>query len=269
MDKAPTPSLLEHIGRKRGLTVLLWCIAAVLALLLAAPGHAQGIVVETSFETIDGSDWGDDPVELTYSDADDAGSSLAEGNQRFAEVDLSDVRPSRRAIASYGPFHVIDGATVEMIGTVDSASPAAFARMLAAHPGLNRLVMRECPGSIDEHANLQLARAVRRAGMATHVPRGGSIRSGAVELWLAGARRSAETGAEFGVHSWRDEDGREARDYAVADPVHGEYLNFYREMGMDDGAARRFYALTNSVGFDDLRLLGAQDMARLGLITAG
>jgi hypothetical protein len=149
---------------------------------------------------------------------------------------------------------------------VDSDTPAEFAAMLAAHPGIARLVMRECPGSIDEHANLALARAVRRAGLETHVPRGGSVRSGAVELWLAGVRRTADEGAEFGVHSWRDEDGREARDYAASDPVHGEYLGFYREMGIDDGAASRFYALTNSVGFDDLRLLGARDMAQLGLL---
>jgi hypothetical protein len=88
-------------------------------------------------------------------------------------------------------------------------------------------------------------------------------------LWLAGVTRTAEPGAEFGVHSWRDEDGREARDYAASDPVHGEYLGFYREMGIDDAAAQRFYALTNSVGFDELRLLGVADMARLGLLAAG
>lgn len=261
MDKPPAPSLLQHVARHRGMTALLWCVAAVLALMLfAGPVHAQSIVIET----VVSDEWTDDPVELTYSE--EADDSATMGAQRYAEFDYDAPAAPVRALAHYGPFRVIDGRTVEMAGTVDSDTPAAFRAMLAAHPAINRIVMRECPGSVDEHANLALARAVRRAGIATHVPRGGSVRSGAVELWLAGARRSADEGAEFGVHSWRDEDGREARDYAASDPVHGEYLRFYREMGIDDAAAQRFYALTNSVGFDDLRLLGTRDMAALGLL---
>jgi hypothetical protein len=122
--------------------------------------------------------------------------------------------------------------------------------------------MVDCPGSLDEEANLILARAIRRAGMETVVPRGGSIRSGAVELWLAGTRRSAAPDAEFGVHSWADEYGREANDYPANDPVHAEYLGYYREMGMDGAKAREFYALTNSTPFDDVRYLTRDDMAR-------
>jgi hypothetical protein len=263
MNRSPSPSLLQQIGRNRRLTVALWCVAAVLALLLFAPPlHAQQIIVEEMVET-------DAPVELSWSDSDGDDVSFADGNQRYAAADVSAVTTSRPALARFGPFHVVDGRTVEMIGTVDSDTPAAFAALLRAHPGLARLVMVECPGSVDEAANLTLARAVRRAGLSTHVPANGSVRSGAVELWLAGATRTAAEGAEFGVHSWRDEDGREARDYATSDPVHAEYLGFYREMGLDDGAAQRFYALTNSVGFDDMRVLSVRDMAQLGLVDAG
>ena len=187
--------------------------------------------------------------------------------RRLAEVALvaDAITPSRAALASYGPFHLVSADTVEMIGTVDSATPRQFAALLAAHPAVRRLVMVDCPGSVDEAANHVLARAVRRAGLETMVPDGGSVRSGAVDLFLAGVRRRAALSAEFGVHSWRDEDGYEARDFPADDPVHAEYLGYYREMGMDDAAARRFYALTNSVGFDDVRYLGARDMARLGL----
>src|SRR3546814_14361618 len=81
--------------------------------------------------------------------------------------------------------------------------------MRAAFPGLRRLEMVDCPGSLDEEANLILARAIRRAGMETVVPAGGSIRSGAVELWLAGVTRRAAPDAALGVHSWADESGRE------------------------------------------------------------
>src|SRR3546814_4996829 len=132
--------------------------------------------------------------------------------------------------------------------------------------------MIDCPGSLDEEASLILARAIRRAGLETIVPSGGSVRSGAVELWLAGAVRRAAPDAEFGVHSWADEYGREANDYPADDPVHAEYLSYYREMGMDDAKARAFYALTNATPFDDVRYLTRDDMARfvaLNLAAAG
>ena len=77
---------------------------------------------------------------------------------------------------------------------------------------------------------------IHRAGIATDVPPGGSVRSGAVELFLAGAQRRAAPSAEFAVHSWRDADGLEARDFPASDPVNRAYLDYYREMGLSDGA---------------------------------
>lgn len=166
------------------------------------------------------------------------------------------------AKARFGPFAVIDATTVRMAGDVTSATPRQFAAMMAAYPTLKRIEMIDCPGSLDEEANLILARAIRRAAMETVVPSGGSVRSGAVELWLAGSTRRAAPDAEFGVHSWADEYGREANDYPANDPVHAEYLGYYREMGMDDTKARAFYALTNSTPFDDVHYLTRDDMAR-------
>jgi hypothetical protein len=162
----------------------------------------------------------------------------------------------------FGPFTVIDGTTARMAGSVTSATPQQFAAMRAVYPALKRLDLVDCPGSLDEEANLALARAIRRAGMSTHVPAGGSVRSGAVELFLAGVTRSAHPSAEFGVHSWRDEDGLEADDFPANHPVHAEYLDYYREMGMDDAHARAFYAMTNATGFDAVRYLTKADMAR-------
>src|SRR3546814_13987224 len=121
--------------------------------------------------------------------------------------------------------------------------------------------MLDFPGSLDEEANLALARASRRAGLETLVPSGGSVRSGAVELWLAGAVRRAAPDAEFGVHSWVDEYGREANDYPADDPVHAEYLDYSREIGLDDARARAFSALTNNTPFADDRTLPPADMA--------
>ena len=170
------------------------------------------------------------------------------------------------ALGEYGPFRVVAPHVVEMTGTVDSYTPALFRKMLQRHPGIKRIEMLDCDGSVDEEANLNLARMIRRAGINTHVPANGSIRSGAVELFLAGVKHTADDGAEFVVHSWMDEDGREANDYPAHDPVHAEYLGYYAEMGVPAEKARGFYALTNSVPFSGQLKLSRNDLVQYQLL---
>ena len=250
-------------------------VAALAALLAFAPAHAQQLVtiVTTTVSWTYEENVEDDGILLDETDALLGDEGLGDGalgdgalaadpgaTRRYAPA--ATLATLGHAGARFGPFAVIDSRTVRMAGDVTAATPRQFAAMLAAFPGLTRIEMIDCPGSLDEEANLALARAIRRAGLETVVPSGGSVRSGAVELWLAGTRRSAAPDAEFGVHSWMDEYGRQAGDYPADDPVHAEYLGLYREMGMDDAKARAFYALTNSTPFDDVRYLTRGDMAR-------
>ena len=256
-------------------------VALFAALLVFAPvqARAQQLVTITTTVTTTETWVDDDAPDAGDADADEA-DAVAVDDDTAALLDdaavagAADLGATRRyapgaglatrgpAEARFGPFAVVDGTTARMSGDVDDATPRQFAAMLAAFPGVKRLEMIDCPGSLDEEANLILARAIRRAGLETVVPSGGSVRSGAVELWLAGSTRRAAPDAEFGVHSWADEYGREAKDYPASDPVHAEYIGLYREMGMDDAHARAFYALTNATPFDQVRYLTRDDMAR-------
>ncbi|MFN4020289.1 MAG: hypothetical protein ACK4IC_07220 [Erythrobacter sp.] len=165
-------------------------------------------------------------------------------------------------IAQFGPFRVLDDARAALVAGTDAASPAAFAAMLAAYPGIKLIEFRDAPGTSNDIANLRLGRMIRAAGLATHVPAGGSARSGAVELFLAGTRRSMDPGALFAVHSWRDEQGREPGDFAEDAPENRLYLDYYAEMGMNRAQARAFYAMTNSVPHDSALWLRGSEMAR-------
>lgn len=167
-----------------------------------------------------------------------------------------------QGIARFGPFRVLDGKTAAMIDVTDEKSPAQFAAMLAAYPGIATLEMLECPGTFDDGANLKLGRMIRARGLATWVPPGGSVRSGAVELFLAGAKRIADPGAEFAVHAWEDEDGRQPGDFAADAPVNRAYLDYYREMGMSAIEAKAFYDMTNAVPNKDARWLNASEMGQ-------
>ncbi|MEN7538345.1 alpha/beta hydrolase [Aurantiacibacter flavus] len=166
------------------------------------------------------------------------------------------------AVASYGPFRVIDEHTAALVGTTDSRSPAQLAAMLAAWPQIERLDFVEAPGTVDDLANLKMGRLLRARGISTSVSSGGSVRSGAVELFLAGARRTIAPGAEFAVHGWLDYDGRGAEDYPPGSPEHQRYLDYYTDMGMTREEASRFYAMTNSVPFEDALWLDGVEMAR-------
>ena len=178
-----------------------------------------------------------------------------------ASVDRS-FRDYRRGIARFGPFMVLDAQRVALVGETGRETPADFAAMRRAFPQLSQIDMVECPGTRDDKANMELGRMIRAAGIVTHVPPIGSVRSGAVELFLAGVERDIADGAEFAVHSWMDEYGREASDFDANAPENMKYIAYYREMGMGEREARAFYDLTNSVPHTGALWLEAQDMRR-------
>lgn len=224
---------------------------ALLAAMLAAlavhvPATARVTVVET---------W-------EYEVADDGPAADAGQAGRFVSgAPLGKVPGALAQGVTYGPFRVIDDSHAALLGITDDRSPAQFAAMLRDYPGIATLEMIECPGTFDDIANLQLGRMIRAAGIATRVPRGGSVRSGAVELFLAGANRTIEDGASFAVHAWEDDSGLQANDYPASAPENRKYIAYYREMGMSAQQAQAFYAMTNSAPFEEARWLSAREMS--------
>ncbi len=224
--------------RMRSIVASLALIGCALA---AVPAHARVTVVET---------W-------VYDSGEDAAVDGQSPAGRFVSgVPLESIA----GIATFGPFRVTDPTHAALVGITDDGSPAQFAAMLQQYPAIATLEMIECPGTFDDIANLRLGRMIRGAGIATHVPRDGSVRSGAIELFLAGARRGIEEGAHFAVHAWEDDSGLQASDYAADAPENRKYITYYREMGMSPRQASAFYAMTNSVPFESARWLSAQEM---------
>lgn len=170
--------------------------------------------------------------------------------------------PNPSAIAQFGPFSVMSGSVAELNGVIDQSTPDQVHRMLVAYPGISLIRMIDCPGTENDDANLEVARMIHSAGISTLVPRGGSVRSGGVELFLAGVHRTAEPGAEFGVHSWEDEDGRQARDVPAGDPAHLAYLRYYQDVGLSPEEASAFYAFTNRASFDSIHYMTRPELAQ-------
>ncbi len=207
--------------------------------LLALPAQAETVIYET--------------VEVT-------GYEEPVGSERFVQSAQPAAVP--QGIARFGPFRVLDGTRAALVDVTDEASPAQFAALLRAYPGISMLELIDCPGTEDDRANLAVGRMIRARGIATHVPAGGSVRSGGVELFLAGTKRIADPGAEFAVHSWMDEDGSEAGDYPADAPENRAYTDYYREMGLAPAQASAFYAMTNSVPHAEAKFLTADEMGQ-------
>lgn len=165
-------------------------------------------------------------------------------------------------IATFGPFRVLDSENAVLAGATDAASPGRFAAMLRRYPRISTIALINCAGTYDDRANLRLGLMLRARGIATYVPAGGLVRSGAVDLFLAGAHRYAEPTAWFAVHSWKDVTGRQPGDYAADAPKNQAYLDYYRAVGFTDRQARAFYAMTNSVPFARAKWLTQAEMAR-------
>ena len=119
---------------------------------------------------------------------------------------------------------MLDDRTAALVDITDARSPAQFAALLAAYPQVAVLDFVEAPGTHDDIANLSVGRMIREHGLATRAPEGGSVRSGAVELFLAGVTREIDEHSEFAVHGWLDDYGRGAEDYPANAPEHLRYL---------------------------------------------
>ena len=229
-----------------------------LATLSATPVAAQQTVMVTVEE------WTEEWIDGEWVVVDHSGWEDADRPQSPAPAARAVASPMETveaaAIAAYGPFRVLDDRTAAIVDVTDAASPRQFAALLAAYPDIEVLEFVEVPGTHDDRANFAVGRMIREYGIATSVPEGGSVRSGGVELFLAGVNLAIADNSEFAVHGWMDDRGMGAEDYPMSAPEHQRYLAYYAEMGMAPEAARAFYAMTNSVPFEDALWLTGEEM---------
>jgi len=131
-------------------------------------------------------------------------------------------------------FEMISPNEASLDGVICSGSLNAFEDMLEAYPAVNRFLIDIIEGSSDDETNLQLSKQIHDKGISTHLNANGMIASGGVDLFLAGVERTAsDNEPQIGVHSWGSSDGEDGRQVAKSDPVHQEYLSYYRHIGIN------------------------------------
>ncbi len=141
----------------------------------------------------------------------------------------------------YGQFEVQADNSIIMTGNVSAATASDLEELILDHADAKLIIMKNCSGVHLNEATLEAARLVRSAKMDTHLAADGVISRGGLNFFIAGINRSADTGGQMAVSSWKDEMGNEATSYGFGDNAHLNYLNFYAEMGFQWLEASDFY----------------------------
>lgn len=155
------------------------------------------------------------------------------------------------------------GSDLHLSGTLNTRSYREIQNLLNSNPQINRLIMHIVDGSIDDITTLDIGVLIHQRGLDTHVHRNSEIDSGAVDLYLAGRRRTAEYGAHFGVHSWGGIHGEEGRYFPADHPDHEPYLEYFSLIG----AHPDFYWFTlNVAGANEIHAMTTEELIRYGVV---
>lgn len=157
----------------------------------------------------------------------------------------------------------VRGEKLLISGQITSQTPANFKATLAANPQITTVVQTYMPGSLDDEALIEMGYLLRSRGLNTHLTANSEIYSGAVDLFLAGNRRTAALGAVVGVHSWADGLG-EGANYPAEAPEHRLNVQYTTDMlGSPD-----FYWFTlRAAPSDDIYEMTREELIRFGVIT--
>lgn len=157
----------------------------------------------------------------------------------------------------------VRGSQLWLSGEITSRSPANFEAVIAANPQITAVVQGVMPGSLDDQAVLRMGYFLRDRGLSTHLTAQSEIYSGAVDLFLAGVRRTAQSGAVIGVHSWADGFG-EGSAYPRDAAEHQANAQYTRDMLGSDA----FYWFTlQAAPSDGIHEMTRGELARFGVLT--
>jgi len=154
-------------------------------------------------------------------------------------------------------------------GGTDGRSVAAVKKLMKDHPYVDTLVFKKMPGTTDADMNLRLARDIRRRGLNTHIEANSVIASGAVDLFLAGKRRTMECGALIGVHSWSIAGARSTIRISPKDMGGDDRQKHHEKFLTDMGINPAFYAFTRAAAEpEDIHYMSMDEIRRFDLLTA-
>ncbi|SBS64723.1 COG3904 family protein [Vibrio atlanticus] len=150
-------------------------------------------------------------------------------------------------------------------GIACSGSPKAFDDMMKAHPNTKTLNFIDMGGSMNDDANIKLAYQVRAKKLNTYISSVGHVASGGTDLFAAGVKRTIETGALLGVHSWA-QGSLQGASLPVGHSQHKPYIDYYKKMGLPDPSGFYWFTL-KAAPANGMHYMTPGEVAKYGLAT--
>lgn len=158
------------------------------------------------------------------------------------------------------------GSEATIGGVLGSLTFLQVQRLQAEHPEIDRLILQDVPGSINDEVNVETGRLVRNGGWSTHIPADSEVASGGVDLFCAGVERTLEDGGQLGVHSWANGE-QEGADLPVDSPEHTFFIEYLDEMlGSPRGETFYFFTL-QAAPAGDIHWMTADEIEQYELLT--
>ncbi len=179
-------------------------------------------------------------------------------------------RPSPTQLASRMTFTVDGAGNLAAVGRIEPGTAADFDRMLQDKPGTIKKVYLHSPGGSVSDA-IAMARAIRKAGIATIVPENAYCASSCPLLFAGGVEREAGRKVWIGVHqvfTLPSETGTLHEGLANAQRISAECQEHLVAMGVDPRAwilamktaKHRLYVFTQKE-LTDLKLVTKSDVS--------
>lgn len=158
----------------------------------------------------------------------------------------------------------VDGDRLYVVGTLNTHAHTEISDMIGAHPELRTIVLQNVPGTTNVDATLMTAALIHAKGLNTHVPKGGLIASGGVDLFCGGRERTVEPGVWIGVHSWSSGEGVTGDSLEKSDAEHASQVTAFESLGCPVS----FYWYTvNAAPADGMYYMTREDLAVERVVT--
>ena len=161
---------------------------------------------------------------------------------------------------------VIDGTDAVLSGALGTSTYVQLRELITTEPGVERLVLTDVQGSVNDDINLHSDYLVREAGLDTFIPADGDVNSGGTDLFLAGTERVIEDGAIYGVHAWASSDGVSGADIPRDDPAHDPFLTYMLTMLGDTGPDFYYFTL-DAAPPGEIEPMTRDEIVEFGVVT--
>ncbi len=142
-----------------------------------------------------------------------------------------------------------------------------FENLIADYPDIELVIFGECPGSRNDESMMDAATLLRNSGINTHLLSISIIESGAVDFYLAGNKRTRESGSKIGVHAWSD-GNNSATDYPIGHIEHQFYIDYYTFCGYTEEEAEvLYYFIINAAPPDEMYYMTEEEIEEYKITT--